>query len=100
MSTSPDAVYVFIPCMTELGMSWSEIKHTPRHELTGLLMALNNYNRIHQFDGYNDSDISSFAKDKPEIRGEYAKSQEMSKMYERRAGKKEKVKSFSDLKGL
>jgi len=81
--------------MKELGMSWSEIKATPRYELTGLLVALNNYRRIHQFDGYDGADIAQMAKDKPQVRSEYGKSLEMSAQYERRAGVKEKVKSFS-----
>jgi len=97
MTTAPDAVFVIIPCMKELGMSWSEIKSTPRHELTSLLMALNNYNIIHQFDGYTPDDVGHMAKDRPQIRGAYSRSIAMKKQYERRAGKKEKIKSFSDL---
>jgi len=97
MSTSPDAVFVIIPCMKELGMSWSEIKATPRHELTGLLMALNNYNVIHQFDGYTPDEVGKLAKDKPEIRSQYSRSIGLKRKYERRAGKVEKAKSFSEL---
>ena len=63
MRTAPDAVYVIIPCMKELGMSWSEIKSTPRHELVGLLGAMSNYNQLHQFDGYTGDDIGKLAKD-------------------------------------
>jgi hypothetical protein len=83
--------------MKELGMSWLEIKNTPRHELTGLLVALNNYTRLHQFDGYDSEDISSMAKDKPQVRSEYGKSLEMKAIYERRAGRKKKVESFSSV---
>ncbi len=97
MSTSPDAVYVIIPCMKELGMSWKEIKSTPRHELTGLLKACQQYSLMHQFDGYTADDISSLAKDKPQLRGDYAKSLELNAKYERKAGRKEKVKSFSQV---
>tara|TARA_R100000008_G_scaffold85542_1_gene75758 strand:- start:1026 stop:1334 length:309 start_codon:yes stop_codon:yes gene_type:complete len=97
MRTSPDAVYVIIPCMKELGMSWSEIKATPRHELTGLLVAMGNYNRMHNFDGYTAEEISNLAKDKPELRGEYAKYVEINAAYEARAGTKKKVTSFSDV---
>jgi hypothetical protein len=100
MKTAPDAVYVIIPCIKELGLSWTEIKNTPRHELTGLLIAFNNYNRMHQFDGYSGEDVSRIAKDKPEVRSEYSKCLEMNKIYERRAGKRDKIKSFSQLKGL
>ena len=62
MITSPDAVYVIIPCMKELGMSWSEIKATPRQELMGLLGAMSNYNQLHQFDGYSSEDIGNLSK--------------------------------------
>ena len=97
MTTSPDAVFVIIPCMKELGMNWSEIKATPRHELTGLLMALNNYNLIHQFDGYTPDEIGKLAKDKPELRSQYSRSISMKRKYELRAGKVEKAKSFKSL---
>jgi len=97
MRTSPDAVYVIIPCMKELGMSWSEIKITPRHELTGLLIALSNYNLIHQFDGYDADDIGRMAKDKPRIRGDYGRSMAMKERMERRAGSKRKQQSFTEL---
>ena len=97
MNTAPDAVFVIIPCMKELGMSWQEIKTTPRHELTGLLVAMGNYNRMHNFDGYTSEEISSLAKDKPELRGEYAKYVEINATYEARAGARKKVQSFSDV---
>ena len=92
MKTSPDAVYVIIPCMKELGMSWSEIKSTPRSELTGLLVAYSNYNIMHQFDGYSSEEVSKMAKDKPEVRGMYAKSIALNASMERRGGRKQKVK--------
>jgi len=97
MRTSPDAVFVIIPCMKELGMSWNEIKITPRHELTGLLIALNNYNTIHQFDGYDADDIGKLAKDKPRLRSEYGRSMAMKERMERRAGSKPKPQSFRGL---
>ena len=97
MRTSPDAVYVIIPCIKELGMSWNDVKSTPRYELTGLLTALNNYNRLHQFDGYTDTDVSAMAKDKPQVRSEYGKCLELKAVYERRAGSKQKIKSFSSV---
>jgi len=83
--------------MKELGMSWSEIKITPRHELTGLLIALSNYNLIHQFDGYDADDIGRMAKDKPRIRGDYGRSMAMKERMERRAGSKRKQQSFTEL---
>ena len=39
MLESPDAVMLYIPLITEVGMSWNEIKDTPRWELTGILGA-------------------------------------------------------------
>ena len=97
MSTAPDAVYVIIPCMMELGMSWSEIKSTPRHELNGLLLAMSNYNQLHAFDGYSAEEVSNLAKDKPHIRSDYGKSMDLKAKYELRSGKKRKVQSFKDI---
>jgi hypothetical protein len=97
MITSPDAVYVIIPCMTELGMGWSEIKATPRRELVGLLTAMSNYNILHQFDGYTPDEVSDLAKNKPELRSQYGQSMAMKANYEMRAGKKVVVKSFRDI---
>ena len=83
--------------MKELGMSWSEIKATPRYELSGLLAAMSNYNILHSFDGYTADQISNMAKNKPELRGQYGKSMDLKAKYEMRAGKKQIVKSFRDL---
>jgi hypothetical protein len=83
--------------MKELGMSWNEIKITPRHELTGLLIALSNYNLIHQFDGYDSDDIGRMAKDKPKLRTDYGRSIAMKERMERRAGSKPKQQSFKEL---
>ena len=97
MRTSPDAVYVIIPCITELGMSWSEIKTTPRTELVGLLTAFSNYNVLHAFDGYSDKDVNELAKNNPSIRSDYARYVKMNAEYEGRAGKQKKIKSFSEV---
>ena len=97
MRTSPDAVYVIIPCMKELGMSWQEIKTTPRHELTGLLKAFQHYTQMHHFDGYTADDVSDLAKNKPQIRSDYAKYMELNEVYKRRAGAKKKASSFSEV---
>tara|TARA_R100000458_G_C8222247_1_gene206245 strand:- start:29 stop:334 length:306 start_codon:yes stop_codon:yes gene_type:complete len=97
MITAPDAVYIIIPCMKELGMSWSDIKATPRHELVGLLAAMSNYNIMHSFDGYTPDEIGDLAKNKPQIRSDYNKSIALKKSYEARSGKKEEVKSFKQL---
>ena len=97
MITAPDAVYVIIPCMKELGMSWSEIKQTPRSELVGLLAAYSNYNIIHQFDGYTPDEIGELSKNKPQIRSEYNKSEGLKRDYLARSGKAEQVTSFKQL---
>ena len=97
MINSPDAVYVIIPCMKELRMSWSEIKRTPRNELLGILGAYSNYNIIHQFDGYAPDEVGKLAKDKPEIRAQYNQSEGLKRDYQARAGKAEKITSFNQL---
>ena len=97
MRTAPDAVYVIIPCMKELGMSWSEIKSTPRHEVVGLLGAMSNYNQLHQFDGYTGDEIGKLAKDKPHLRSQYAEAMKLKSQYELRSGKKKATTTFSDL---
>jgi len=96
MITAPDAVYVIIPCMKELGMSWSEIKETPRYELVGLLAAMSNYNQLHQFDGYTAEEIGKLGKDKPGLLGDYAKAMDLQAGYEIRSGKERKVLSFKE----
>ena len=97
MIESPDAVYLIIPLMKELHMSWSEIKDTPRFELVGLLGALGNYSTLHSFDGYTNENIGEMAKSNPGIRGDYNRYMEMKAKYERRTGKQKKVQSFSEL---
>jgi len=97
MGESPIPVYVYIPLMKDLGMSWNEIRNTPRRELDGLLTALSNYNQIHQFDGYDDNDVKEMAKNKPHVRSQYMKSIEKKRIFERRAGKKEKEPTFQGL---
>ena len=97
MITSPDAVYVIIPCMKELGMSWSEIKATPRQELMGLLGAMSNYNQLHQFDGYSSEDIGNLSKEKPQLRSEYNKAMDLKAKYEIRSGQTRNVRSFKNI---
>ena len=97
MIKSPDAVYIIIPAMKELGMSWNEIKNTPRHEITGLVGALNQYEILHSYDGYTDEDINQMAKDKPAIRSSYNKYLTTKADYQQRSGNKRQTKSFKDL---
>ena len=57
--------------MKDLNLSWAEIKATPRYELQGLATALSEFNILHSFDGYDNEDVDSMAKDKPRIRSKY-----------------------------
>jgi hypothetical protein len=91
MLESPDAVLLYIPLMKDLGMSWNEIKHTPNHELQGLLKASQEYDSLHSMDGYTDKDISEIAKNKPEVRSQYARYMEKRRKYEEMVGIKRKV---------
>ena len=98
MITAPDAVYVIIPCMKELGMSWEDIKRTPRRELVGLLAAMSNYNLLHAFDGYTPDEIGDLSKNKPQIRSDYNKSMSLQRDYEERSGRARKqVQSFKSI---
>tara|TARA_Y100000310_G_scaffold35422_1_gene33463 strand:- start:993 stop:1289 length:297 start_codon:yes stop_codon:yes gene_type:complete len=97
MSKSPDAVYLIIPLMKELGMSWSEIKKTPRHELNGLVAAMSNYNTMHSFDGYSAKEVNDMVKNKPEIRSDYSKYLEMNALYKERTGRRRKIESFHEI---
>ena len=83
--------------MKELGMSWNEIKNTPRHEVGALVAALGKYELLHAYDGYTAEDISSMSKDKPQIRSSYNKHLECKAVYELRSGKKRQKQSFKDL---
>ena len=97
MKESPEAVYLIIPLMKELGMSWWDIKKSPRHELEGLLSAYGIYSQMHQFDGYTPEDINEQAKNRPSIRSDYAKYMEINAKYQDKIGMKKKTKSFRDL---
>jgi len=75
--------------MKDLGLSWEEIKSTPRFELEGLLLALGEYNVLHSMVGYDSEDINSMAKNKPAIRGQWARyNAARGKYYSKREGKK------------
>jgi hypothetical protein len=97
MREAPEAVLLYIPLMKELGMSWAEIKSTPRFELEGLLVALGQHSQLHSLDGYDAEDIKNIAKDKPGIRNEWAKYQNAKAKYESRVGRRETPKSFKGL---
>ena len=95
MTQSPDVIYLYIPLMKELHLSWSEIKTLPRKELEGLLYGLSQYSRMHQFDGYDEKDISEMAKDKPQVRSDYYKYMELKSEYDERLGLKRKTQGFA-----
>ena len=98
MREAPEAVYLIIPLMKELGMRWEDIKKSPRHELDGILAAFGIYNQMHAYDGYTSEDINEHAKSRPAIRGDYAKYLEINAKYRGKLGfKKRKAKSFSEI---
>lgn len=77
--------------MIELGMSWNEIKHTPRFELESLVSALYTYKSYHSMDGYDDEDVSKMAKDKPKVRQQYHQYLETRRKYNEKLGIKKKI---------
>tara|TARA_A100001391_G_scaffold23362_3_gene12875 strand:- start:4386 stop:4631 length:246 start_codon:yes stop_codon:yes gene_type:complete len=77
--------------MVELGMSWNEIKHTPRFELESLVSALYTYKSYHSMDGYDDEDVSKMAKDKPKVRQQYHQYLETRRKYNEKLGIKKKI---------
>ena len=94
MREAPEPVLLYIPLMKDLGLSWNEIKETPRVELEGILVAYTEYQLLHSLDGYDDNDINSMAKNKPQIRGQYARYLEKKRKYYKTV---EEKKSFKDL---
>ena len=96
MSYSPEMVNCYIPLMKELGMSWNDIKATPRVELNGLLGALHEYSVLHSYDGYSESQVSEMAKSNPEVRQQWADYKEKRRKYVLKE-KKRTVQSFSEL---
>ena len=96
MTDTPDAVLLYIPLMKGLGMSWNEIKETPRQELEGLLAAYAQHENFHSMDGYDDNDVSQMAKNKPSIRQSYNRYLQTRAKYEEMIGKR-KIQSLKDL---
>tara|TARA_Y100001973_G_C5207858_1_gene342932 strand:+ start:5099 stop:5383 length:285 start_codon:yes stop_codon:yes gene_type:complete len=93
MREAPEPVLLYIPLMKELNLSWEEIKTTPRVELEGLLIAFQEYNSLHSFDGYDEKDINEMAKKKPELRSRYVQYLEKKRKYYNNVSKP----SFKDL---
>ena len=96
MLESPDAVLIYIPLMKGLGISWEEIKNTPRWELEGLLQAMHEYDLFHSMDGYEDKDINEMAKNRPSVRSSYSRYKEKRAKYEEMIGKQRQA-SFGEL---
>ena len=100
MVQAPEAVFLYIPLMKELGLSWTEIKSLPKQELEGLLYALSQHSKYHQFDGYDEEDIGHIAKNKPQVRSDYYAYREVKDEYDAKLGiKRKKGKSPSQLAG-
>jgi len=100
MMAAPEAIFLYIPLMKELGLSWLEIKSLPKRELEGLLYGLSQYSKYHQFDGYDEQDIGEMAKNKPQIRSDYYSYRELKDKYDERMGiKRVKEKTPSQLAG-
>jgi hypothetical protein len=97
MLKSPDAVLLYIPLIKGLGMRWSEIKSTPRHELVTLLAAFQEHERFHSMDGYSDNDISEMAKNRPEVRSQYAEYLQTRRKYNDMLGGKKDKPTFKGL---
>ena len=87
MVDSPEAVLLYVPLMKELGMTWNEIKETPRMELEGLLAAASEFNLLHSLDGYEAKDINDMAKLRPQIRSDYNRYMEQRRKYEKLSGR-------------
>ena len=99
MKTAPDAVYLYVPLMKELGLSWSEVKRMSRPELEGLLYATSQYSILHSMDGYTDKSVNEQSKHSPEIRGHWYRYKNEQAKYEARMGIKKKKQSFGSLMG-
>ena len=99
MKEAPEAVYLIIPLMKELGMRWDDIKKSPRHELEGLLAAYGIYNQLHAYDGYTSEDINHHAKERPQMRGDYSKYLEINAKYQEKIGLRKKVHTFKEITG-
>ena len=95
MKAAPEAIFLYIPLMKELGLSWSDIKNGSKKELEGLLYGLSQYNKYHQFDGYDEKDISEMAKNKPQVRSDYYKYVELKQGYDEKMGITKPKRQFS-----
>ena len=83
--------------MKELNVDWNTIKQIPRTELQALATGLREYSLMHAFDGYNDRDISEMAKNKPEVRAQYAAYKEQKQKYENILDLEKRPKTLGEL---
>ena len=88
---------IYIPLMKDLGMRWSDIKNTPRHELMGLVVALREHQAYHCMDGYSAEDVSEMSKKNPQVRQQYHHYLETKRKYDGMIGL-QKNASFRDIK--
>jgi len=96
MTETPDAVLLYIPLMKNMGMSWEDIKKTPRWELEGLLQAYNEHEALHSMDGYSEKQVSDMAKDNPDVRRNWREYKEKQAKFEAMLGIRKEV-SFKNL---
>jgi|TARA_R110000765_G_C18669512_1_gene577939 hypothetical protein len=94
MLESPEAVLLYIPLMKEIGISWNEIKCTPRRELDGLLSACYEYKALHSMDGYSEKQVADMSKENPEVRSQYIRYLEKKRKFEDKVGMKRNNISF------
>ena len=90
---------LWIPLMKDLGMSWEDIRNSPRYELRGLLSAYNEYENLHSMDGYTSDEISDMAKNKPSVRSNWHKYLETQRKYKEMIEVEEQAQSFQSLIG-
>ncbi len=83
--------------MKELNMDWNTIKQIPRVEIQALATGLREHALLHAFDGYNDKDVSEMAKNKPEVRAQYAAFKEQKRKYEKMLDLEQTPKSLGEL---
>ena len=76
-------VLMYIPLMKELNVDWNTIKALPSAEIQALCHGLREYDLLHAYDGYTDSDIQTMSKNKPEIRQGYGRYKEQRDKYNR-----------------
>ena len=88
---------MYVPLMKELNIDWNTLKALPRTEIQALTLGLREYSLLHAYDGYSDKDIGEMAKNKPEIRSDYAKYKEQQRKYQKILNMEQKPMSLGEL---